>query len=130
MIRSSETLEDGGETEADVAIVGAGPVGLSVAVRLAGRAGRVVLIEAGGLRSKPSDDEEYFRAEQVDDARHGPTELNRRRTLGGTSTVWGGRCIPLDPQDFAPTPDRPGWPITFAEVEKHIADALEFKVAT
>jgi choline dehydrogenase-like flavoprotein len=126
MIRSGETLADGGATQAEVAIVGAGPVGVAVAIRLAGRAGRIVLIEAGGTQFNPTENLNYFRAEQVDDTRHGPTELNRRRMLGGTSSVWGGRCIPFDPEDFAPTPDRPGWPIAFAEFEAHVADALEF----
>ncbi len=126
MIRSGETLADGGTTQAEVAIVGAGPVGVAVAIRLAGRAGRIVLIEAGGTQFKPADNLNYFRAERVDDTRHGPTDLNRRRMLGGTSSVWGGRCIPFDPEDFAPTPDRPGWPIAFAEFEAYVADALEF----
>jgi choline dehydrogenase-like flavoprotein len=126
MKRSGETLADGGTTHAEVAIVGAGPVGLSVAIRLAGRTGRIVLIEAGGTQFKPADNLNYFRAERVDDTRHLPTELYRRRMLGGTSSVWGGRCIPFDPEDFAPTPDRPGWPIDFAEFEAYVAEALEF----
>jgi choline dehydrogenase-like flavoprotein len=126
MIRSGATLADGGTTHAEVAIVGAGPVGVAVAIRLAGRAGRIVLIEAGGTQFKTNDNLNYFRAERVDDTRHGPTELNRRRMLGGTSSVWGGRCIPFDPEDFAQTPDRPGWPIAFAEFEAYVADALEF----
>jgi choline dehydrogenase-like flavoprotein len=126
MNRSGETLADGGTTQANIAIVGAGPVGVAVAIRLAGRAGRIVLIEAGGTQFKPADNLNYFRAEQVDDTRHWPTELYRRRMLGGTSSVWGGRCIPLDPEDFAPTPDRPGWPIAFAEFNAYVADALEF----
>lgn len=126
MIRSGETLADGGTTQADVAIVGTGPVGIAVAIRLAGRAGRIVLIEAGGTNFKPIDNLNYFRAERVDDTRHAPTELNRRRMLGGTSSVWGGRCIPFDAEDFAPTSDRPGWPIAYGEFEAYVADALEF----
>jgi choline dehydrogenase-like flavoprotein len=126
MIRSGETLADGGTTQAEVAIIGAGPVGVAIAIRLAGRAGRIVLIEAGGKQFKAADNLNYFRAERVDDTRHGPTELNRRRMLGGTSSVWGGRCIPFDPEDFAPTPGRRGWPIAFAEFEAYVADALDF----
>jgi choline dehydrogenase-like flavoprotein len=126
MIRSGETLADGGTTQAEVAIVGAGPIGVAIAIRLAGRAGRIVLIEAGGTQFKPADNLNYFRAERVDDTRHVPTELYRRRMLGGTSSVWGGRCIPFDLEDFAPTPDRHGWPIAFAEFEAYVADALDF----
>lgn len=126
MIRSGETLADGGTTQADVAIVGGGPVGIAAAIRLAGRAGRIVLIEAGGDQFKPADNADYFRAEHVEGGLHGPAELNRRRMLGGTSSVWGGRCIPFDAEDFAPAPGRRGWPIPFNEVEAHLADALAF----
>jgi choline dehydrogenase-like flavoprotein len=126
MIRDGETLAEGGTTQADVAIVGAGPVGLAAAIRLAGRAGRIVVIEAGGERFKPADSAEYFRAERVDSPRHGPAEINRRRMLGGTSSVWGGRCIPFDAEDFAASPGRRGWPIAFTEFEAHLSDALAF----
>jgi GMC oxidoreductase len=32
----------------------------------------------------------------------------------------------FDPEDFTPARDRPGWPITFAEFDAHVPDALEF----
>ena len=115
MICSGEALADGGTTQTEVAIVGAGAIGVALAVRLAGRVGRIALIEAGGSRFKPAHQLSFFRAEQIDDPRHTPTELYRRRMLGGTTSVWGGRCIPFDPEDFASACGRPGWPITFAE---------------
>jgi choline dehydrogenase-like flavoprotein len=129
VIRDGETLDDGGRSSADIAIVGAGPVGIAVALRLAGRAGRpcrIVMIEAGGTRFRPDDNLAYFRAESVNDPRHGPAEINRRRMLGGTSTVWGGRCIPFDPEDFAANALRPGWPIAFEEVDAYTEDAVDF----
>ena len=52
--------------------------------------------------------------------------LYRRRMLGGTTSVWGGRCIPFDREDFASTRDRPGWPIEFTDVSDYVPDALEF----
>ena len=126
MICIGEALPDGGATEAEVAIVGAGAIGVALAVRLSGRVGRIALIEAGGAQFGPADNLSFFKAEQIDDARHAPTELYRRRMLGGTTSVWGGRCIPFDQEDFAPAHDRPGWPITFAEFDSHVPDALEF----
>jgi choline dehydrogenase-like flavoprotein len=126
MICVGENLPDGGTTQAEVAIVGAGAVGVALAVRLSGRVGRIVLIEAGGRQFEPSHNLSFFKAEQIDDTRHPPTELYRRRMLGGTTSVWGGRCIPFDQEDFAPASDRPGWPITFSEFDAHVPNALEF----
>jgi choline dehydrogenase-like flavoprotein len=126
MIRRGESLADGGTTQAEVAIVGAGAIGVALAVRLSDRVGRIVLIEAGEARFKPTDNLSFFKAERIDDTRHAPTELYRRRMLGGTTSVWGGRCIPFDLEDFAPTRDRPGWPIPFTEVNSYVPDALEF----
>ncbi len=126
MICSGESLPDNGTTHAEIAIVGAGAVGVALAVRLSDRIGRIVLIEAGGTQFEPAHNLSFFRAAQIDDWRHSPAELNRRRMLGGTTSVWGGRCIPFDQEDFIPAPDRPGWPIPFAEFEAYVPDALEF----
>jgi len=126
MICAGESVAEGGATEVELAIVGAGAVGVALAVRLAGRVGRIALIEAGDTQFKPAQDLEFFKAASVDDERHPPTDLYRRRMLGGTTSVWGGRCIPFDPEDFAPARERPGWPMTFVEFEAHVPDALEF----
>lgn len=45
MICAGDSLSEGGETEVEVAIVGAGPIGVAVAIRLAGRVGRIALID-------------------------------------------------------------------------------------
>ena len=123
---AAEALDDGGTTQVQVAIVGAGAIGVALAVRLAGRLARIALIEAGGTQFRPSDNLTFFKAEQVDDSRHASTELYRRRMLGGTTSVWGGRCIPFDAEDFAPTAERRGWPIPFAEFAAHVPDAIDF----
>ena len=81
-----------------------------MAPRLAVRVGRIVLVEASGTRIKPAHHRSFFEAEQIDDPRHAPTELYRRRMPGGTTSVWGGRCIPFaDDKQFAPTRPRPTW---------------------
>jgi choline dehydrogenase-like flavoprotein len=126
VIRAGDSLPEGGATEVEVAIVGAGAVGVAMAIRLAARVGRVALIEAGGAHFKHAQNLRFFKAAQITDARHPPTELYRRRMLGGTTSVWGGRCIPFDPEDFTPARGRSGWPIAFAEVDAHVSEALEF----
>jgi choline dehydrogenase-like flavoprotein len=48
--------------------------------------------------------------------------------FGGTTSLWGGRCIPLDPQDFKRRPyvSNSGWPILYEEVAKHYPRALDY----
>lgn len=126
MILAADALPQDSPTEVDVAIVGAGAVGVALATRLAGRFDRIALIEAGGFRYEPDQQSSCFKAHEITDHRHPPTELFRRRMLGGTTSVWGGRCIPLDPGDFMPAPGRSGWPVAFDEVAAHFSDALHF----
>jgi choline dehydrogenase-like flavoprotein len=126
MMQAGSTLPEGGETEVDVAIVGAGPVGVAIATRLMGRVGRIALVEAGGTQFRPAEASEFFTAEEISDPRHMPTNLYRRRMLGGTTSIWGGRCTPFDPEDFASSQERPGWPIQYSEMKAHVGEALEF----
>ena len=109
----------------DVCIVGAGPVGLSLAVEL-GRLGRTVLVlESGGgsrhsVPSAPTD--------IVNPAAHAPLALATAQGIGGTSALWGGRCLPLDGVDFSARPGRPGdgWPITEQDVQPYYDRAAEY----
>lgn len=127
MILPAEHLPPDTPAEFDIAIVGAGAIGVAIARRLAGRRiGRIVLVEAGGSRFDPKLQRQFFATADVADHRHPPGELYRRRMLGGTTSIWGGRCIPMEPDDFAPTERRSGWPITYDDVARYYPDALEF----
>lgn len=97
---------------ADVVVIGAGPVGIVTALALADRGFRTLLLESGGMRPDPAA-QALSEAEWHDPARHHAPETAMARRLGGTSNLWGGRCIPFDPIDFR---DRPwlglgAWPI-------------------
>jgi choline dehydrogenase-like flavoprotein len=49
-------------------------------------------------------------------ALHAPPDRYRRRQLGGSTSIWGGRCTPLDRADFTARPwlDLPStWPISY-----------------
>jgi choline dehydrogenase-like flavoprotein len=108
----------------DVAIVGAGPAGIALALGLTGTGLSVVLLEAGGRGGR--SDLDPFHGQVEDLSRHPPVTLYRGRGLGGTSAMWGGRCVPFDPIDFEPRPHIPfsGWPIGWNEVAPWYAHAL------
>lgn len=103
-------------------LVGAGIIGLGLAVHLAALGYRVLLLETGGLEEDASLADNYSgRATGL----HPAPQDYRRQRLGGTSHLWGGRCIPLETQDFevrAHVP-RSGWPVSADEISPFIQQA-------
>ncbi len=97
--------------DADVCVVGAGIAGLVLATRLARSKRRVVVVESGGRRSDP----ECALLNDAELAAPGYSgfRIGRTRGLGGTSSLWGGRMLPLRPSDTAARPHvgLPAWPI-------------------
>lgn len=112
--------------EADVAIVGAGPAGIVIALELAEAGHRVVLLESGGTRF----DAEAQRLGDASgsDPHHVDLSLATRRQLGGASNIWGGRCVPFDPIDFEPRPivGEVRWPLGYEDVSPYLQRACEW----
>ncbi len=108
----------------DVVIAGAGPAGISLALRLA-RARpewRIALLEGGGEQHSP-ESADLHRGELG--ALEYPLDASRLRFLGGASNHWGGWCRPLDETDFEPNAamDRPGWPISRSDLTPYWPEA-------
>jgi choline dehydrogenase-like flavoprotein len=99
-------------TSVDLCIVGAGPVGIALALALEGSGARVLLVEAGGMAADTRS-QDVYRGHVSDPRLHSPLIDYRERRFGGTSTIWGGRCMPLDDVDFEPRDwiAASGWPI-------------------
>ena len=114
------------EISAQVAIVGAGAAGIALALSLHAQGIATVLVEAGGEAVDPAA-QDFYRAATIDPPSHGPTHLYRRRAFGGTTAIWGGRCIPFDPIDFEPRAwiAHSGWPIAHADVAAWYDAALD-----
>ena len=108
----------------DVAIYGAGPSGISLALALAGTGLRIGLFEAGGPTPSRIGREHPYQGSNLGL----PYDLTgtRLRYLGGTSNHWGGWCRPLDPYDFAARGHIPlsGWPISRDDLNPHLEAAL------
>jgi choline dehydrogenase-like flavoprotein len=106
----------------DVCVIGGGPVGLAVALEAAEHGLAVVLLEAGSAHRTPAGrgDDEF-----VDPARHVPLPIAVSSGLGGTSRIWGGRCVPFDDVDLnwrAHVTDA-DWPVSSEEVSKYYPSA-------
>lgn len=112
MIIDATSLTDPANAQADVCVIGAGPVGIALALSLAAAGREVLLIEAGGEQPDPAV-QDFYRGAVSDPALHSPLHDYRERRLGGSSTIWGGRCMPFDPIDFTPREwvADSGWPI-------------------
>jgi choline dehydrogenase-like flavoprotein len=125
MILDARDAQTPHRLEAEVAIVGSGAAGLALALSLDEAGVRTILVEAGGEAVDPAA-QDLYRAITVEPESHGPVHLYRRRAFGGTTAIWGGRCIPFDPIDFETRDWIPhsGWPIGYADIAPFYDEAL------
>ena len=127
MIISADELPADAVLSAHVAVVGAGPAGISTALELAGGGFDVLLIESG-FTEFDGGVQQLSEAAEWDRERHTPMSLAVRRQLGGTSVVWGGRCVPYDAVDFDHRPyisDVP-WPVTYEDLSRYFQRACDW----
>lgn len=115
----------GAELEADLCIVGSGAAGIALAREFLGSRVRVVVLEAGGLKSDSATDR-LKEGEAQGLTENGLVE-GRGRSFGGTTSLWAGQCIPLDAIDFEAREWVPhsGWPITLSDLQPFYRRAAE-----
>ena len=99
------------ELRAEVCIVGAGAAGVTLARGLAEHGLNVCLLESGGFDHDPLT-QSLGVGENVGMPYY-DLDGSRLRFFGGTTSIWGGRCAPLDSIDFETRDWVPhsGWPI-------------------
>lgn len=118
------------DTVFDVCVIGAGPAGITAAIELADRGLTVVLLESG-------IDGHVDAVQRLSDAKitthesHSVMDEAVRRGLGGTSAIWGGRCVPLDPIDYQKREfvDASGWPLRVDELTAYYPRACAILAA-
>lgn len=108
-----------------ICIVGAGAAGISLAISLSRQGQRVLMIEGGSWDESAGIEDAYVgKAEPP----HAPTTEFRYQRFGGTTHLWGGRCVPLDAHDFEYRPHVPlsGWPTGAADIAHYYPQALDY----
>ena len=111
--------------EADVAIVGSGAAGITLALELDAAAVRVLLIESGDL-SPETESQLLYQGKNVG-LPYFDLVSARLRYFGGSTNHWSGTCRPFDQFDLASHSWIPssGWPIGINDLEPHYERARE-----
>jgi choline dehydrogenase-like flavoprotein len=119
----ARTIPTGTVLQPDLAIIGGGPAGITLALALAHTPLKVMLFESGGMDFEAKTQALY--AGKVSGASYLPLDASRLRYLGGGSNHWGGWCRPLDPIDFEPRAWVPysGWPFGIEELQPYFKRA-------
>jgi choline dehydrogenase-like flavoprotein len=109
----------------DVCIVGAGAAGITLACELDGCRLKVLVLEAGGF--KPEAGTLDFQRGAAAPPHPDLTQY-RRSAFGGTTSLWGGRCVALAPIDLEARDyvAHSGWPISFGELAQYYPRALAY----
>lgn len=117
MIGDAEGIEESAQLHCGLCIVGGGAAGITLALQFLRGPISVILLESGRRKPDPAS-QALYEGEVADPALHPPTDRYRVRRFGGSTTLWGGRCMPLDPIDFRRRPWVPhsGWPFAPEEL--------------
>ncbi len=115
----NDLLQAGSETvfNSEICVVGAGAAGVAIARDLANAGREVCLLEAGGMDYE-NDTQALFEGRNIG-AEYYELDHSRLRFFGGTTNIWGGRCVPLDSIDFERREWVPysGWPISRTDLD-------------
>ena len=106
----------------DACISGSGPAGIPLALKLAERKHRVLLLEAGGLTFTESSNMVYQGSNSGLD--YFTPSACRQRFFGGTSNHWGGWCREMNATDFMARNHvaYSGWPIRKKDLDPYFTE--------
>jgi choline dehydrogenase-like flavoprotein len=124
MIIEPKNVQSGDVLQADVCVIGSGAAGITIAIELGRNGADTLLLTGGNLRYKARYQQLYKGTNNAGI----PLERSRHRRFGGTTAVWGGRCIPFDPIDFEARRyiEFSGWPISISELDDYYRRSQEY----
>lgn len=111
-----------------VVVVGSGAAGIAVALSLAERGRKVLLVESGaalGRRPGPAVSADVLNEGESTGLPFQGLVAGRRWGFGGTTELWHGQCMRLHPIDLSARDWVPGsgWPLEIAELSSYSAAA-------
>ena len=125
MFIDARRVPSGSALQTDVAIIGAGAAGITLALELSGKGLEVCLLESGGTDFTWANQTLY--SGRSVGLPHCALDVCQLRFLGGNTNAWGGWCRPLDPIDFEPRSwvEQSGWPFAIDELAPYYRRAHE-----
>ena len=110
--------------EFDLCIIGSGHAALPIALNLDGKKIKICIIPGGKSSFSKKLQDTYVGTSNLNI----PLDKYRLKIFGGTSKIWGGRCIPFKPIDFVKRKymKMSGWPISLSELDKYYEKASDY----
>jgi len=101
----------------DVCIVGSGVAGITLAISLAKKGIKVVVLEGGAFKFSNKSQDTY-KGSTISEFFHPELHHYRFKQAGGSSSKWAGRSVELDPGDFKKTDEQGNryWPIEYEDL--------------
>jgi len=127
-LRSLDEVAPGTVLRPDVAIVGAGPAGITLALALDRLGVSTLLIEGGGRTASIASQARYQGEADTEQGLEYPNlDIPRLRFLGGASNHWAGWCRRLEHNVFQPRPWMGDieWPFGWDEIGQYYRRAHE-----
>ena len=124
MIIQADSIPKDSHITTDVCIIGSGAAGIPLAMNLSGKGFKILILESGQFKAD-SETQKLYEGEVADESLHSPPDKYRQRRFGGSTAIWGGRCMPFDSIDFEQRDHVPmsGWPITYKDLEPYYVQA-------
>jgi GMC oxidoreductase len=120
MIFDAHLFPSGETIQTDLCIVGAGAAGIALALTFEKSNLNVLLLESGNFKFDTSA-QSLYEGDVADASLHCPPIRYRQRRFGGSTAIWGGRCVPLDPIDMEERAwlGCSGWPLLYDEIARY-----------